>query len=94
MVSNVKYPRWPRIGVKSVTGILGLVLHLGVLAGAILAPATFLFPLGLAYMIFGIARSSILSLLERGGPATEPAVPASLDGSVHSLPERRRREGR
>jgi CDP-diacylglycerol--serine O-phosphatidyltransferase len=94
MVSNVKYPRWPRIGVKSVAGILGLVLLLGVLAGAILAPATFLFPLGLGYMIFGIARSTILSLLERGAPAAEPAVPGSPDASVHSLPERRRREGR
>ena len=94
MVSNVKYPRWPRIGVKSVTGVLGLVLHLGVLAGAILAPATFLFPLGLAYMIFGIARSTILSLLERGAAPPEAVSSPPADASVHSLPDRRRREVR
>ncbi len=94
MVSNVKYPRWPRIGVRSLTGVLGLLLHLGVLAGAVLAPASFLFPLGLAYMIFGLARSTILSLLERGNPVPAAANPPTPDATVHSLPDRRRREGR
>jgi phosphatidylserine synthase len=89
MVSNVKYPKWPRIGLKTVSGIFGLLLHLGVLAGALFAPSVILFPLGLAYMAFGIARSTILSLVERGSAST----PGS-DATVHSLPERRRRESR
>ena len=36
MVSNVKYSRWPRIGFRSFSGILGIVLHLGIIAGAVL----------------------------------------------------------
>jgi CDP-diacylglycerol---serine O-phosphatidyltransferase len=80
MVSNMKYPRWPRIGLRSAGAIMGLVLHVAILAGAILAPSSFLFPLGLAYMLFGIARSTVLSLLDRGhaagaGPAARPDDP-------------------
>jgi CDP-diacylglycerol--serine O-phosphatidyltransferase len=91
MVSNVKYPRWPRIGLKTVSGFFGLVLHVGVLAGAVLAPSAFLFPLGLAYMIFGITRSTIVAVLERGQPPTE-----SQDDTVppvRPLTRRIRKEG-
>src|SRR5262249_55295443 len=80
MVSNVKYPRWPRIGGRSLSGLAGLVLHLAILAGAVLAPSSFLFPLGLTYMLFGIARSTVLSLLERSGSHAEPV--SSTDPST------------
>ncbi|MGE5231692.1 MAG: hypothetical protein ACM3NS_08110, partial [Deltaproteobacteria bacterium] len=65
MVSNVKYPRFPAIGVRSVRGIAGLLFHLAVLAGGLLAPEHFLFPLGLVYMLFGAGRALILGLMER-----------------------------
>ena len=93
MVSNVKYSRWPRIGFRSFSGILGIVLHLGIIAGAVLAPSAFLFPLGLVYMIAGILRSTFLSLLERGQSTAEgPGAPSTAP--VHSLTDRIRREGR
>ncbi len=93
MVSNVKYSRWPRIGFRSFSGILGMVLHLGIIAGAVLAPSAFLFPLGLLYMIAGILRSTFLSLLERGQSTAEgPGTPSTAP--VHSLTDRIRREGR
>ena len=47
MVSNVKYPKFPPIGVRSAKGIFGLVVHVAILLGALLAPEYFLFPLGL-----------------------------------------------
>jgi CDP-diacylglycerol--serine O-phosphatidyltransferase len=73
MVSSVKYPRWPRIGLRSASGIFGLVVHVVILLGAILAPSAFLFPLGLTYMLFGIARSTVLAVLDRGVPAADAA---------------------
>jgi len=88
MVSNVKYPRWPRIGFDSIAGVLGLALHLGVLAGALLKPAVFLFPLGLAYMLYGIVRSTVLSLMDRG----QPGLADSADPAVRSVDDHRRRE--
>jgi len=91
MVSNVKYPRWPRIGIKSISGVVGLLLHLGIVAGAVLAPSSFLFPLGLTYMIAGILRSTVLSLLERGQPGVGgPDAPSAM----HSAPDRIHRESR
>ncbi|MGH7701473.1 MAG: CDP-diacylglycerol--serine O-phosphatidyltransferase [Gemmatimonadales bacterium] len=65
IVSTVKYPRFPPIGFRSVKGIFGLTIHLAILLGGLLAPRQFLFPLGLAYMGFGVARTTILGLLER-----------------------------
>lgn len=98
MVSNVKYPRWPRIGLKTVSGIFGLLLHLGIVAGAVIAPSSFLFPLGLAYMAMGIIRSTILSLADREAAPVMDSVkagPVTTDqNAVHSIEDRRRREGR
>ena len=71
MVSNVKYPKFPPIGVRSAKGLFGLAVHLSILLGGIFAPEYFLFPLGLFYMVFGIARTTVLGLMER----PEPAVP-------------------
>ena len=68
MVSNVKYPKFPPIGIRTARGILGLAVHLIILLGGILAPEYFLFPLGLFYMAFGLVRATVLGLMERPEP--------------------------
>jgi CDP-diacylglycerol---serine O-phosphatidyltransferase len=68
MVSNVKYPKFPPIGVRTARGILGLAVHLVMLLGGILVPEYFLFPLGLFYMGYGLARATVLGLMERPEP--------------------------
>jgi CDP-diacylglycerol--serine O-phosphatidyltransferase len=84
MVSNVKYPKFPPIGVRSAKGIFGLAVHLTILLGGIFAPEYFLFPLGLLYVTFGITRATVLGLMERPEPV--PVEEERLaDGS---LPER------
>jgi CDP-diacylglycerol--serine O-phosphatidyltransferase len=85
MVSNVKYPKFPPVGLRSARGLFGAAVYLGILLGGILAPEYFLFPLGLFYMVFGIARTTVLGLMER----PEPAVAASeqlADGEGAELP--------
>lgn len=88
MVSNVKYPRLPAMGFRSAKGIAGIALHVIILAGALLAPEYFLFPLGLLYMAFGIVRAFVLGFSEPKGPsdATPATEPAEID-----LPSRTRR---
>jgi CDP-diacylglycerol---serine O-phosphatidyltransferase len=68
MVSNVKYPKFPPVGLRSARGLFGAAVYLGILLGGILAPEYFLFPLGLFYMVFGIARTTVLGLMERPEP--------------------------
>ena len=68
MLSNVKYPKFPPIGIRSARGIFGLVVHLVIPLGGLLAPEYFLFPLGLFYMTFGLARATVLGLMERPEP--------------------------
>jgi CDP-diacylglycerol--serine O-phosphatidyltransferase len=68
MVSNVKYPKFPPIGIRTARGIFGLVVHLVILLGGLLVPEYFLFPLGLFYMTLGLARATVLGLMERPEP--------------------------
>ena len=94
MVSNVKYPKFPPIGVRSAKGIFGLAVHLTILLGGIFAPEYFLFPLGLLYVTYGIARATVLGLMERPEPV--PVEEERLaDGSLPELPtvQRERRAG-
>ena len=97
MVSNVKYPKFPPIGVRSRRGIFGLLVHVVLLLGGILVPEYFLFPLGLFYMTLGLARATVLGLMERPEPvaivderladAHDPTLPPPLSH------ERRARSG-
>jgi CDP-diacylglycerol---serine O-phosphatidyltransferase len=68
MVSNVKYPKFPPIGIRSRKGIFGLIVHVVILLGGLFAPEYFLFPLGLFYVGFGIMRATVLGLMERPEP--------------------------
>jgi CDP-diacylglycerol--serine O-phosphatidyltransferase len=88
MVSNVKYPKFPPIGLRSARAIFGLIVHLVILLGGLLAPEYFLFPLGLLYMAYGIFRATVLGLMERPEPvpvveerlaeAHDPSLPPPL----------------
>jgi CDP-diacylglycerol--serine O-phosphatidyltransferase len=71
MLSNVKYPRTPRIGLRSLSGILGTLVTLGIVIGVVVAPSTFLFPFGIGYLLFGITRSSLIALSERAEDPVE-----------------------
>jgi CDP-diacylglycerol---serine O-phosphatidyltransferase len=97
MVSNVKYPKFPPIGVRSRKGIFGLVVHVVILLGGLIVPEYFLFPLGLFYVGLGIIRATVLGLMERPEPV--PIVDERLaDVNDPTLPpplshERRARWG-
>ena len=85
MVSNVKYPKFPPIGIRSAKGLFGLAVHLTILLGGIFAPEYFLFPLGLVYVTFGIARATVLGLMERPEPVAVEEERLA-DGSLPELP--------
>jgi phosphatidylserine synthase len=95
MVSTIKYPRLPAIGFRTVRGWLGLMLHLVILVCGIRFPEHFLFPLGLTYTFFGIARATVLALQERGDhvPIPEDIVVEPVGRSVHRFPGGRRAAG-
>jgi CDP-diacylglycerol--serine O-phosphatidyltransferase len=89
MVSNVKYPKMPGFSFR--TGKQGLItlFVLGCMVAAFIKPDAVLFPLGLAYALFGIVRGAILGLTERAEPET---VAPGLDegGDITSLTRERR----
>jgi CDP-diacylglycerol--serine O-phosphatidyltransferase len=71
MVSNVRYARLPRMGLRTRRGLLGLGVNLIIVAFAIWARDIFFFPLGLAYLTYGLVRAAVEGLLERAEDAAE-----------------------
>jgi len=91
MVSNVKYPRFPSAGFRTPAQLGGLLVYLGILAGGLLVPSYFLFPLGAVYVIFGVLRALVMKLAERGDDHNDDEHrPVTLVTS----PNRARRAGR
>src|SRR5207302_6917293 len=63
MVSNVRYATVPRAGFRTVRGVLGLLLILSILSFGIWQHDEFFFPLGVAYMAYGVLRAAFLGLV-------------------------------
>jgi CDP-diacylglycerol--serine O-phosphatidyltransferase len=94
MVSNIRYARLPRIGVRSVRGVLGLVVNLTILGFAVWARDIFFFPLGIAYLAYGIARAAVVGFLEKGDELEAPRAtgPNVVLHEAETSPRLRRRE--
>ncbi|MDE3171859.1 MAG: CDP-diacylglycerol--serine O-phosphatidyltransferase [Gemmatimonadota bacterium] len=73
MVSNVPYPVMPNVSLRSVRGVVGLLLVVGGIAALIFLPNQFFFPAAVLYVAFGLARAAWLGLLERRAGAAAPA---------------------
>ncbi len=66
MVSNIQYAKVPRIGIRTQRGRLGLVFHLTLIGFAIWSRDIFFFPLGITYLAYGMVRSAVVGIQERG----------------------------
>jgi CDP-diacylglycerol--serine O-phosphatidyltransferase len=65
MISNVSYPAVPTVNFRSLRGILSLLLVLAILAGLILLPREFFFPVAMLYVVYGIVASFFAGLVDR-----------------------------
>ena len=83
MVSGIRYARLPRIGVRTLRGLGGLAVNLTILGFAIWERDIFFFPLGIAYLTYGLARAAVVGFLERGD---EPRA-LEGDGAVAGVHE-------
>lgn len=66
MVSNVRYASMPRAGIRTARGLLGLATIFFILVFGILEHDAFFFPLGIAYMAYGILRAALLGFFTDG----------------------------
>ncbi len=92
MVSHVHYARLPRIGVRTLRGLLGLAINLTILGFGIWARDIFFFPLGVAYLTYGMARAAVVGFLEKGEDAAQLEEPPIALHQRKQLPESQRRE--
>jgi CDP-diacylglycerol--serine O-phosphatidyltransferase len=75
MVSTVRYARLPRIGFRSARGLSGLAVYLTILSFGIWSRDVFFFPLGIAYLGYGLLRAAVVGVLERGNGEDLSDVP-------------------
>lgn len=64
MVSGVHYAQLPRAGLRTASGLTGLAVILTVVGFGIWRHDQFLFPLGIAYMTYGVLRAALLGIIE------------------------------
>jgi CDP-diacylglycerol---serine O-phosphatidyltransferase len=97
MISNVRYPAFPRTGIRDWRGILGSLTVLTFLVGAIFLPREFFFPAGLTYVLVGLFGTILQSLGDRNDAlgdddlADDRATAASDALTVVSANRRRKR---
>jgi CDP-diacylglycerol--serine O-phosphatidyltransferase len=86
MVSNVRYAAFPRAGLRTLKGLLGLATILFILIFGILEHDAFFFPLGITYMVYGILRATLLGFFfEEDDDETDIAGPIVIaDGAAVS----------
>jgi len=66
MVSQIRYARLPGIGIRSVSGLMGLSINLSLVGFLIWSRDIFFFPLGITYAIYGFGRAAVIGFLLRG----------------------------
>jgi CDP-diacylglycerol--serine O-phosphatidyltransferase len=96
MISQVRYAAVPLIGYRTLREILGTLIVIGTLVGVIFLPKPFFFPALMAYVIWGVARTVFVGLLNRiPAPDEEKGVFADSDGIEGvGFPRKRRRRRR
>ena len=67
MVSQVRYATMPHAGIRTARGILGLATILCTLVFGILEHDVFFFPLGIAYMTYGVLRAMLVGFMSEPG---------------------------
>lgn len=95
MVSNVRYANLPRAGVRTARGLLGLATILLIVIFGIWKHDVFFFPLGIAYMGYGVLRAVVLGFLEGADHEEEaeiagPIVFEDVDRVADAYGQRRR----
>jgi CDP-diacylglycerol--serine O-phosphatidyltransferase len=62
MVSNVRYATVPRAGIRTIRGILSLTVIIAIVVFGVWKHDVFFFPLGVAYVSYGVIRAAVLGL--------------------------------
>ena len=66
MVSTIEYARLPGVGFRTWRGRLGFPLHFTILGFGIWSRDIFFFPLGIAYLLYGLIRAAVVAQMEAG----------------------------
>ncbi len=72
MISDVPYPAWPRFTFRTLHGALGILVLVSSVVALFFMPQEFFFPVGVGYMITGIALAIFRNVFELPPPFEAP----------------------
>lgn len=84
MISNVPYPAWPRLTVRTVRGAIGIIAFFTLLGGLVILPKEFFFPVSVGYVALGVFRAALTGALDRRDDefASEDTGEVDTDGDT------------
>ncbi len=82
MISQIPYLAWPTFNLRSVRGVVGLLIFIGLGIGLIFLPKAFFFPVGVLYVVTGVLSALVRGLLDRGANTAEHAAVDPADYGV------------
>lgn len=101
MITNVPYPAFPKVGIRSWRGVAGLAVVIGSIGGIFIYGREFFFPAGMAYVLYGLVKTFVLGLVDRIPTGSEFDAESDYDGGRRGgdygrdgAPGRRRRRPR
>jgi CDP-diacylglycerol--serine O-phosphatidyltransferase len=86
MISDVPYPAWPTFSLRTVRGVIGLVIFIALALGLIFLPREFFFPVGMLYVVYGLVAATIRGMLEKDAAPYGP-MPLADDGGYDDVEE-------
>jgi CDP-diacylglycerol--serine O-phosphatidyltransferase len=79
MVSEFSYPAFPKVGIKSVREIIGLVIVFATILGIFFIPKEFFFPACLTYVAYGVVSTFVVGLIGRRARGDSPVIDRTVD---------------
>jgi CDP-diacylglycerol--serine O-phosphatidyltransferase len=74
MISNVSYPAVPTVGLRSLAGVLSLLVVVGTVFGVIFLKKQFYFPALVGYVAYGVGKTFVFGLIGRQPRSDIPVI--------------------
>lgn len=64
MMTHILYPVVPKFGIRTVRGLLTLVLMLASIVAALTIPSIFFFPMAILYIVYGVVKALVMGFID------------------------------
>ena len=85
MISNVSYPAVPTVGFRKISEILGTLVVVATFIGVLFLRKEYYFPALICYVLYGLAKTVIVGLLDRRHVGDSPVISDDDDDDLEPI---------